>query len=162
MNELFAGSPRFSKAGLITAQGIGAAWRAALDPDPGVALSGIAGDFAVGVRLSGSRVLLAVDRFAIRSICYRVDQGQIRFAERADTLADSARSIDPQAIFDYLYFHVIPSPRTIYKGVFRLPAGHYALFEHGQLSVAPYWVPDFNEGTRASFDASLHVRPLQA
>ena len=28
--------------------------------------------------------------------------------------------IDPQAIFDYLYFHSIPSPRTIYRNVFRM------------------------------------------
>jgi len=153
--ELFKGSPRFARSDLTnvaSTEGAGAAWRAALGADPKEALQGISGDFAVGLRLPGDRVFLAVDRFAIRSLCYRVDNGQIRFAERADTLADTGRDIDPQAIFDYLYFHVIPSPRTIYKGVLRLPAGHYAVFEHGQLTVAPYWVPDFKEHAGASFD----------
>ncbi len=151
MTELFAGSPRFSKAGLDASQGVGAAWRAALGTDAKAALKDVSGDFAVGLRLPGDKVFLAVDRFAIRSLCYRVDHGQIRFAERADSLADSGHDIDPQAIFDYLYFHVIPSPRTIYKGIFRLPAGHYAVFEHGQLTVAPYWVPEFNEHIETSF-----------
>jgi len=153
--ELFKGSPRFARSDLTnvaSTEGAGAAWRAALGADPKEALQGISGDFAVGLRLPEDRVFLAVDRFAIRSLCYRVDNGQIRFAERADTLADTGRDIDPQAIFDYLYFHVIPSPRTIYKGVLRLPAGHYAVFEHGQLTVAPYWVPDFKEHAGASFD----------
>ena len=68
-------------------------------------------------------------------------------------MADASTEIDPQAIFDYLYFHVIPSPRTIYKGIYRLPAAHYALFENGQLTVAPYWVPSFDEQRNPSFDA---------
>jgi hypothetical protein len=63
---------------------------------------------------------ISVDRFAIHSLCYRVDKGQLRVANRADDLADASTQIDPQAIFDYLYFHVIPSPRTIYKGIIEL------------------------------------------
>jgi hypothetical protein len=34
----------------------------------------------------------------------------------ADELAEARPGIDPQAIFDYLYFHCIPSPRTIFAG----------------------------------------------
>ena len=94
-----------------------------------------------------------MDRFAIRTICYRIDNGLLRFAGRADELADVQTGIDPQAIFDYLYFHAIPSPRTIYRGIFRLPPGHYALFENGQLTVAPYWAPRFEEARDTSFSA---------
>ncbi|HSV50987.1 MAG TPA: asparagine synthase C-terminal domain-containing protein, partial [Burkholderiaceae bacterium] len=79
--------------------------------------------------------------------------GQLHFAARADELVPANAEIDPQAIFDYLYFHAIPSPRTIFKGVYRLPAGHYALFENGQLTVKPYWTPVFSEPRGASFDA---------
>ena len=112
----------------------------------------VAGDFAIGLRQPDGRVFLAVDRFAIRTLCYRLVDSQLRFAERADTLADVQPEIDPQAIFDYLYFHAIPSPRTIFKGVFRLPPGHYALFEHGRLTVAPYWVPTFEENQHKPFE----------
>jgi asparagine synthase (glutamine-hydrolysing) len=61
---------------------------------------------------------------------------------------DADTQIDPQAIFDYLYFHVIPSPRTIYRGIYRLPAGHCAVYERGKLSVAPYWTPTFADATQ--------------
>jgi len=46
---------------------------------------------------------------------------------------------------------VIPAPRTIYAGISRLPAGHYALIENGKLVVARWWKPEFVEDTRACF-----------
>ena len=154
--DLYSGSPRFSDAALSALALAGdpaAAWRAALQGDPKSAAQGVTGDFAVGLREPGGRVFMAVDRFAVRTLCYRVVQGQLRFAARADELADADSDIDPQAIFDYLYFHVIPSPRTIYKGIYRLPPGHYGVFENGQLTVAPYWIPTFEEQRGVSFGA---------
>lgn len=96
---------------------------------------------------------LSVDRFAIHSMCYRVVDGQLRFAARADELADASTEIDPQAIFDYLYFHVIPSPRTIYKGIYRLPPAHTASMHNGQVKVTSNWVPKFDELRDPSFEA---------
>ena len=153
---LTLGSPRFSDtrlAQVAAEQGPLSAWREAVAKDAKGAAAGVTGDFAVALQEPTGRSFLAVDRFAIRTLCYRVTDGQLRFAGRADELADGASGVDPQAIFDYLYFHVIPSPRTIFKGVYRLPPGHYALFENGQLSVAPYWLPRFEEPKEASFDA---------
>jgi asparagine synthase (glutamine-hydrolysing) len=141
-----------------------AAWREALAQDVKSALTAVTGDFAVGLQQPSGSTVLAVDRFAIQTLCYRVVGGQLRFAARADALADADTPIDPQAIFDYLYFHIIPSPRTIYKGIYRLPPGHYAVFENGQLTVAPYWVPAFEELKNASFDElkSEFLQLLQA
>ena len=97
---------------------------------------------------------MAVDRFAVHSLCYTVRDGQLRFAERADALAAKDADVEHQAIFDYLFFHCIPSPRTVFKGVKRLPPGHYAWFEAGELTVAPYWTPPFSEpSSPPSFDA---------
>ena len=113
------------------------------------------GEFAIGLTdAANARTFLAVDRFSIRTLCYRVHEGRLLFAERADDLAETNAELDPQAIFDYLFFHCIPSPRTIFKGVYRLPPGHYAWFEGGKLTVEPYWVPTFIEPTRpVSFDS---------
>jgi asparagine synthase (glutamine-hydrolysing) len=102
-----------------------------------------------GTAAAGS---LSVDRFAIHSLCYRVVDGQLRYAPRADELADASTPIDPQAIFDYLYFHVIPSPRTIYKGIYRLPPGHTATLQNGQVKVTQTWTPQFDEVRNPSFD----------
>ena len=114
----------------------------------------LTGGFAVASSNPAGDAWLAVDRFAVQTLCYRLADGRLRFAERADDLADAATEIDPQAIFDYLYFHCIPSPRTIFKGVFRLPPGHCAEFTRGQLTVKPYWVAEFTEPVAASYDSS--------
>jgi len=112
------------------------------------------GDFAIAVSDPASgRAFLAIDRFAQRTLCYRVCNGELQFAERADALPGGAAEIDPQAIFDYLFFHCIPSPRTIFNDVFRLPPGHCAWFDRGELTVEPYRVPEFTErAATASFD----------
>ena len=152
---LTLGSPRFSDkklAAIAKDQGVLAAWLEAFASTGSHAPAGVTGDFAVAVTVSDGRSFLAVDRFAVRSLCYRVDHGRLRFAARADELADAATEIDPQAIFDYLYFHAIPSPRTIYKGIYRLPPGHCASFENGQLNLQAYWVPSFSEQPQKSFD----------
>jgi asparagine synthase (glutamine-hydrolysing) len=152
--SLVSGTPRFSDvrlAKLASTEGVLVAWRNALTNQKVAAVKDVTGDFAVGLRGPDGHTFLAVDRFAIQTLCYRVADGQLHFANRADELADAGTPIDPQAIFDYLYFHVIPAPRTIYKGIYRLPPGHYALFENGQLTVAPYWTPAFKEQIGASF-----------
>ena len=159
--RVIAGRPRFTDpelAALARTQGDAAAWRSALaciGADAAALARSIEGDFAVGLRTASGQAFLAVDRFAIRTLCWRIIDGQLFFAERADDLAalPPRAEIDPQAIFDYLYFHVIPSPRTIFKGVHRLPPAHMARFEGGRMTIAPYWVPRFVEPARADFGA---------
>ena len=111
------------------------------------------GSFAVGWVDAAGNGYLAVDRFATETLCYSVQAGRLRFAARADELADAQTPVDPQAIFDYLYFHAIPSPRTIFRGVHRLPPGHCAVFKDGQLHVQRYWTPTFHTPATASFSA---------
>ncbi len=154
---LTLGKPRFTDtrlASLAREQGDAAAWQAALAQGAAQAAAGAQGDFAVGLTDAADCGFLAVDRFAVFSLCYRVIEGRLHYAARADELAALAprAEIDPQAIFDYLYFHVIPSPRTIFQGVYRLPPAHCARFEDGKLSVAPYWVPQFTEPGRPAFE----------
>lgn len=152
---LASGRPRFATSELFSiagTQGDLAAWRSLIAKEGPEAVRNVSGEFAVGFTDANGRGFLAVDRFAIRSLCYRVVGGELCFAERADELADASTEIDPQAIFDYFYFHAIPSPRTIFKGIYRLPPGHYALFVNGVLTVLPYWVPEFLELAKHSFD----------
>lgn len=160
-SALSLGKPRFEDgdlATITTRDGDLAAWRQAYTRYGTRAPEHVANDFAVAFDTASGGTFLAVDRFAIQTLCYRVDGDSLRFAPRADELG--ATELDPQAIFDYLYFHVIPSPRTVFKGVFRLPPGHFALFENGQLTVAPYWRPRFSEECREPF-SSLRDEFLQ-
>jgi len=141
-------------------QAVIAAWQAAWLSSKGSGLAScqeaarsVSGPFAAAIRAADGSAMMAVDRFAICTLCYRVVDGQLRFAERADALADADTPLCPQAIFDYLFSHCIPSPRTIYQGIHRLPAGHCAYFADGKVTVAPYWTATFTEPTGpVSFD----------
>ncbi len=171
MRELTAplatGSPRFKDGSLRALEDRGgaiAAWQQALrSASPSAAAAAAQGHFAVGLHDDAGRTFLAVDRFATRTLCYRIDGDRLLFSERADEVAGPKAEIDPQAVFDYLYFHAIPSPRTIFRGVYRLPPGHFAVFDQGQLTVAPYWKPDFDETDPGSFGhARTRFRQLLA
>jgi asparagine synthase (glutamine-hydrolysing) len=125
LRSIVAGSPCFADADLAhteRADGGLAAWRQAMERPAVAAAASAQGHFAAAIS-EGGRALLAVDRFATQTLCFRFDDQALHFAQRADALAGPVPKIDPQALFDYLYFHDIPSPRTIFEGVRRLPPG---------------------------------------
>ena len=146
------GHPDFSQSPWATTardHGPEAAWRAALTHNPADGLAQVGGTWAVAWTPGDGRVLMAVDRFAARSLCWRLHDGGLRFAPRADALADRDTPVAAQALYDYLFFHAIPAPRTVFTGVQRLPAGHWLQFQQGRVDVQPYWVPRFDEHHRA-------------
>lgn len=162
-HELAVGEPRFSDPQLVELarrDGDAAAWHRAAatidDLDGAVrAAAAVDGSFAVGLADARGRVFLAVDRFAVRTLCWRLVGERLLFAERADALAavEPAAPISAQALYDYLYFHSIPSPRTAFDGVFRLPPGHCAWYDGQTLEIRRYWEPRFEEPTRPDFEA---------
>ncbi|MHB1200465.1 MAG: hypothetical protein ACYCZ6_13095 [Polaromonas sp.] len=118
-SSLSLGAPRFSDASLARldhAQGPLVAWRETLGKDAAGAAASVSGDFAVALRLTDGSSFLAVDRFAIHSLCYRVDNRQLRFAARADELADASTRIDPQTILSACTF--APLCRRVLPTVF--------------------------------------------
>ena len=154
-NSLVVGKPRFndfSLANTAKRDGEESAWREAFQRFGTKAPEQVSGDFSVAFRLPDGGAFLAIDRFAMRSLCYRQVDNQLLFAERADDLADASTEIDPQAIFDYFYSHAIPSPRTIFKGIYRVPPAHFVLYQNNRLTVEPYWIASFEEVSPHSFD----------
>jgi asparagine synthase (glutamine-hydrolysing) len=95
-------------------------------------------------RARGS-ALLAVDRFSVRTLCHASDGNRLAFSDRADAIPSrQAAAIDPQAIFEYLYFHVIPAPRTVFSGVQRLRAAHTLECSAAGTRVFAHWRPSFS------------------
>ena len=94
-----------------------------------------------------------VDPFGLKSVCWSFDGERLHTSPRADMLAGAKPEIDPQALFNYLFLHVVPSPGTIFKGVQRLPPGHSVSLEGGRPVVRRQWTPRFDELQRPDFDA---------
>ena len=149
----FAGSlkPLVDRHGITS--GLGIAFR-----ESGMKmLDDLHGTFALAlVDPQRQTVLLAVDRLGIETICFATDDGRLHYANDAGTVAARLRGehamdlgtrggLDPQAIFDYLYFHCIPAPATVYCDVSRLLPGHALQFGVDGVRVAPYWVPSYEQ-----------------
>ena len=133
-----------------TSQGEARAWLARYRERGEDAARDVSGGFAaIVVDFGMRRALLCVDRFGIETTCYRSTGEVLAFAEGACDVPGSASIVDPQALFDYLYFHAIPAPRTIYGDVARLEAGHRGVATQGSMRVSRYWTPAFVEDDRS-------------
>jgi asparagine synthase (glutamine-hydrolysing) len=114
-------------------QGAGAALIKAWQAFGKKLLSKLHGPFALAVQ-DGDEALIAIDRIGIHSLSYSHQQGVFVFSTSTGSVVKHPsvrRQIDPQAIFNYLYFHDIPSPGTIYKGVEKLIPAQYIQFRNG-------------------------------
>lgn len=93
------------------------------------------------------QLVLGRDRLGKKPLVYRQEPGRLAFASELKCLLEIAgvpRELDPQAIDEYLTYQYVPHPRTIFRGIAKLPPGHLAVYRQGQLEVRPYWQPDFN------------------
>jgi asparagine synthase (glutamine-hydrolysing) len=99
-------------------------------------------------------LLLAVDRFSIETLCYAQEGDRISFAERADEVPVVDRELDTQSIYDYLHFHMIPAPSTVFRNVSRLPGGHALIVRNGSSDVCAYWRHEFVEEHRVDFQSA--------
>lgn len=152
------GSPSFrdeSVAGASRSAGFATALLEAWRKSGAEVAARIRGSYALAiVDTTRACVFLAVDRFAIETLCYRTDGKTLAFSDRADCVQGRGDELDPQAIFDYLYFHMIPAPRTIFRQVCRLPAAHGVLIDRNGVHEARHWPLLFDEQHRQPFAAA--------
>jgi asparagine synthase (glutamine-hydrolysing) len=121
---------------------------------PGPALTALRGGYAL-LHLDGvtGRVVLAVDRFSIETLCYAFDGARLAFADRADAVPLARRTLALQSIYDYLDFHCLPAPGTMFGEVQRLVRGTHVVAERGKLRCESHWQPHFQDHADASLPA---------
>ena len=97
--------------------------------------------FAIWDKPKG-RLFEARDRLGKKPLVYALFPGGLAFASELRSLLvwpGIKPQVDPTAIDLFLSLQYIPSPRSIYKGVQKLPPAHFFVFEAGRLKVARYW-----------------------
>jgi asparagine synthase (glutamine-hydrolysing) len=89
------------------------------------------------------RLLLARDRVGIKPMVYAWDGRRLLFGSEIKALLQDpsvSRDLDWEALRDYLVFHYVPSPRTIFRSIRKVPPGSYLLLEEGREPVVRrYW-----------------------
>ncbi len=63
-------------------------------------------------------------------------------------------TFEPAAIHDYLEYQYIPTPRSIFRGVCKLPPGHRAFWKNHELLVEPYWRPAMTADFHSDYGAA--------
>jgi len=108
------------------------------------------GMFAFGVWDRNRETLfLARDRIGIKPLYYsKLTDGRFIFGSELKSLKvypELPRDIDPTVVEEYFAFGYVPEPKTIYKGVFKLPPGYRLSIKRGQEQLIPeqYWDVSF-------------------
>ena len=86
------------------------------------------------------RLFLARDRAGIKPLVYAWNGRRLLFASELKALLqdpDLARELDSEALRDYLTFLYIPSPKTIFRGIRKLPPASYLLLDADGWIFAP-------------------------
>ncbi len=113
--------------------------------------------FAVWDRRRG-RLLLGRDPFGKKPLVYRTSAQGISFASSIAairTLGEVGK-IDPIALDLYLTLQYVPAPWTILEGVRKLPPGHLAVWEEGDLKIRCHYRPEASrEGIPCSYDEAV-------
>jgi asparagine synthase (glutamine-hydrolysing) len=109
----------------------------------------VGGGFAAVIADTATRsVVIWVDRFSIETICYRFAPGILAFSNSASHVPGSRRDLNLQALYEYFYFHAIPTPLTIYRDVLRVEPAHRVSVTSASAEATTYWQPRFAEGER--------------
>jgi asparagine synthase (glutamine-hydrolysing) len=99
--------------------------------------------FAICDLRSGTpKVFLARDHFGVKPFYYFHRGDQLAFASEIKALLEIPRveaELDPESLHQYLTFLWVPEPRTMFRGIHKLPAGHCATFCDGRLTIKQYW-----------------------
>jgi asparagine synthase (glutamine-hydrolysing) len=116
-------------------------------------------------------VHLVRDRVGIKPLYLtKTEFGQWLFASEIRALAahpDVHAEMDPGAFWHYLTFIVTPAPLTLFRGIYKIPAGHSITIDHAGRAVArQYWdcqpkgSETFTEKDLSEKDAELELHRL--
>jgi len=101
------------------------------------------------------KLLLARDRVGKKPLYYADCGGSFTFGSELKAVIENAgvpRVMDAEAVADYFSFQYIPAPKTIFRRVRKLRAGHYLVVTPQSISDHEYWDIDFSQQEMRSED----------
>ena len=132
------------------------------------------GEFALAIWESSTKTLyLATDRFRVHPLFYYQDQDKFVFSSKVKGIMACPfpvkKTINPEAIVDVVANSFIPTPKTIFLEVKKLPAGYYLkcrkqevrLVSYSEISFLSPSVADEKELTqklKSYFDEAISIR----
>ena len=91
---------------------------------------------------ANKRLFGARDFFGIKPLYYAETEGSFLFGSEIKSFLPHPhfhKELNTAALEQYLTFQYSPTEDTFFKGVKKLPAAHYFIYENGALTVERYW-----------------------
>jgi len=101
------------------------------------------GMFAFALWDARERTLfLARDHLGIKPLYYTRVGEELLFASEIKSLLEHPgveRAVDLDALAELFTFRFVPSPKTLFRGILKLPPGHWLTVAGGRLQIERYW-----------------------
>ena len=91
----------------------------------------------------------ARDHFGIKPFYYAKMNGTFMYASEIKSLLrhpDFVKELNAEALKPYMTFQYPAIGETFFKGVYKLPEGHYFTYRDGKMDIHRYYDDDFREG----------------
>ncbi|MCP4672186.1 MAG: asparagine synthase (glutamine-hydrolyzing) [Desulfobacula sp.] len=91
-------------------------------------------------------LFLARDRLGIKPLYYYFDENRFYFASEIKAIIEDRtinRKMNNQALSDYFSIGYVPTPKSIFQNISKLPAGHFLVLQNKQKRVQKYWDLEF-------------------
>jgi len=112
-------------------------------------LQHLSGSFALAIfepRIG--HALVAVDRLGTRPLAFSAFNNTLVIASHANAVLahpNVSQALDWQGLFNYLYFHMVPSPGSIYRDIGKLLPGECLTYDNGTATRSFYWQLAYQE-----------------
>ena len=104
----------------------------------------IEGDYAIALWDAGrEQLILARDRIGVKPLYFYQRDGRFIFASEIKAILEHPAvtpEVDEESLYHYLTFLTTPAPRTLFRDIHKIPAGHMLVIgRDGQLRITQYW-----------------------
>lgn len=87
-------------------------------------------------------LFMARDRIGIKPLYYYIKDGKLIFGSEIKSILEAGcviKEVNLQSMYYYLGYEFVPAPDTMFKNIYKLRQGHYAVFKNGSLKIQKYW-----------------------
>jgi asparagine synthase (glutamine-hydrolysing) len=95
----------------------------------------------------------ARDPFGQKPLFYHQTAQRFAFASEIKSLLqlpDVERRVDRRALDQFLFYQYVPHPGTLFEEIRQISPGHSFFVRDGELQIARYWFPEFEENEELS------------
>ncbi len=92
--------------------------------------------------IKSNKLFLARDPIGIKPLYYTIQNDTLIFASELKSILQCEKinfQINFYALDTYLTYLYIPSPMTVFKNIYKLPAGHYLEWKDKNTKIKQYW-----------------------